>query len=93
MLLRIISVLHYCNFIFIFAHSASAHLALLVQHSQGRQVLGRVQSGLGMVLLRHGAVHVVPGVHQVATKTVVVEVLTLKYQSQSPAEGKLGKTD
>lgn len=93
MLLRIISVLHYCNYNFISAHSVSSHLALLVQHGQGRQVLAWVESGLGVVLLRHGAVHVVPGVHEGVTKTVVVEVLTLKYQSQSPAEGKVGATD
>lgn len=73
------------------ARSASSHLALLVQHGQGRQVLAWVESGLGVVLLH--AVHVVPGVHEVVTKTVVVEVLTLKYQSQSPAEGKTLATD
>lgn len=69
------------------ASSASSHLALLVQHGQGCQVLARVESGLGVVLLGHGAVHVVPGVHEVVTETVVVEALTLKDQSQSPAEG------
>lgn len=81
-------VLHHCNII-LFPHAslASSYLALLVQHGQGCQVLARVESGLGVVLLGHGAVHVVPGVHEVVTETVVVEVLTLKDQSQSPAEG------
>lgn len=78
MLLHIISVLHHCNFIFISARSASSHLALLIQHGQGRQVLAWMESGLGVILLRHGALHVVPGVHEVVTNTVVVEVLTLK---------------
>lgn len=78
---------------FLFPHACarfprrSPHLALLVQHGQGCQVLARVESGLGVVLLGHGAVHVVPGVHEVVTETVVVEALTLKDQSQSPAEG------
>lgn len=39
-----------------------------------------------MVLLGHGAVHVGPGVHDMISVTVVVEVLTLKNQSQSPRE-------
>lgn len=73
------------------ASLASSYLALLVQHGQGCKVLARVESGLGVVLLGHGAVHVVPGVHEVVTETVVVEVLTLKDQSQSPAEGGGGK--
>lgn len=75
------------QFHFVSKCSASSHLALLIQHGQSCQVLAWVKSGLGV--LRHGAVHVVPGVHEVVTKTVVVEVLTLKYQSQSPAERKV----
>lgn len=39
-----------------------------------------------MVLLGDGALHVGPGVHDVVSETVVVEVLTLKDQSQSPTE-------
>lgn len=45
-----------------------------------------MQSGFGVVLLGHRAVQVGPAVHDVVTETVVVEVLTLKDQSQSPAE-------
>lgn len=69
---------------------ASVYLALLVKHGQGCQVLPRVQPGLGVVLLGHRAVQVGPAVHDVVTETVVVEVLTLKDQSQSPAEGEGG---
>lgn len=41
-----------------------------------------------MVLQRgNGVLHVGPGVHDVVSETIVVEVLTLKDQSQSPTEG------
>lgn len=79
------SELNNCHFLLY--STRSSHLALLIQHGQGRQVLAWVESGLAVVLLGHRAVHVVPGVHEVVTKTVIVEVLTLKDQSQSPAEG------
>lgn len=87
-------MLHHCNFM-LFLHAsaplAPSYLALLVQHGQCCQVLTRVEPRLGVVLLGHGAVHVVPGVHEVVTETVVVEVLTLKDQSQSPAEAYRGE--
>lgn len=83
-------VLHHCNFVLF----PASHLALLVQHGQGGQILAWVESGLGVVLLGHRAIHVVPRVHEVVTNTIVVEVLTLKDQSQSPAfGGKVEDTD
>ena len=46
-----------------------------------------MESGFGVVLLGHWALQVGPGVHGVVIVTVIVEVLALKDQSQSPAEG------
>ncbi len=45
-----------------------------------------MESGFGVVRLRDGVLQVVPGVHDVVSVTVIVEVLALKDQSQSPAE-------
>lgn len=45
-----------------------------------------MESGFGVVLVEDGAVQVGPGVHDVVSETVVVEVLTLKNQSQSPTQ-------
>lgn len=45
-----------------------------------------MESGFGVVRLGDRALQVGPGVHDVVGVTVIVEVLALKDQSQSPTE-------
>lgn len=68
----------------------SIYLALFIKHGYGCQVVSRVKSGFGVGRLGDWALHVGPGVHDVVSVTVIVEVLALKDQSQSPTERRRG---
>lgn len=62
----------------------TTYLALLIEHCDRCDVVSRLKSGFRVVLFQDWAVDVGPGVHRAIGVTVIVEVLTLKAQSQSP---------
>lgn len=72
---------------FVSCLSPVIYLALLIKHGYGCQVVSWVESGFGVVLLGYAALQVGPRVHDVVSVTVIVEVLALKDQSQSPTGG------
>ena len=59
------------------------YLALLIEHGESH-LLWLVRSGLGPAQVSRGALQIVPRVHDVVCVAVIVEVLALMDQSQSP---------